>query len=89
MLPKLIETEKFIKDVQILLQKISSLKNEKIREKLIEDVNRLKKFADEIDVGHDTRFNGMIHPSRLSDTREKMVKLRESIQREIKRQEKI
>lgn len=83
MLPKLLESEKFKKELITFQQDISKIQNEKLKEKLSNDINRLKEIAKEIDVGHDTRFNGMIHPSRLSEARENLSKLRYSIKKNI------
>jgi hypothetical protein len=83
MLPKLSQTESFKKEIEFFLTNIQKIPNNNIQNQLLEDVKKLQKLSEEIDIGHSSAYNGMIKPSQLQDVRINMNKIRNNLKSKI------
>lgn len=84
MLPKLLETPKFKEEYEKYQKIINKIADQNKKQDLLNDLNLLKKYANEIDIGHNSDYNGFIKPAELEDIRDKINKLRITISKKIK-----
>jgi hypothetical protein len=84
MLSKLSNTEAFQKEYNNFKKQIDSIKDSSFKDTLNNDLKKLFEFANEIDIGHSSEFNGMINPSMLSDTRTNLNNIRLNIKNKLK-----
>jgi hypothetical protein len=85
MLPKLSQTESFKKEVKYFLDNIQKISDIKVQNSMLEDLKKLQKLSEEIDIGHSSAYNGMIKPSQLQDVRISMNKIRNNLKSRIEK----
>lgn len=85
MLPKLSSTEPFKKEYALWEKQINVIKDSEIKNDLKKDLKAMLDYANQIDIGHSSEFNGMINPSLVSDVRNNLNELRLQIKNKLKR----
>lgn len=76
MFPSLFNSTKLKTELKSWTEKANTVSDPKLKQKLLEKISFIRKKADEIDVAHNSSYNGFIKPHLISDTRTAINKAR-------------
>ena len=81
---KITESSKVKSEIDFFEISVKKLKSEKAKTRANNIITKIKSILSEIDISHDSNYNGYIAPNRLKDSRDNLNKLRHELNQIIK-----
>ena len=81
MFPSLFKSDKLLKELNAWAEQANNISNENLKKRILEKISFVRKKADEIDVAHNSNYNGFIKPHLMADTRLEINKARAEIKK--------
>jgi len=76
---KITASERFKQELDIFNEKLDTISDEKLKDQVLDLIEKLKIIMGDIDIGHDGNLNGFMNPHLISHKRHEIISIREKI----------